>query len=276
MSRLSEFFPTLGIIGAGNMAGALLRGTVGRGELPPDHVWACDKVDGKLTELKTELGICTSGDPLKVVASVRNLVLAVKPQDMLALVDQITRVLTPDHLVISIAAGLRLSKLAGHVPAGVRLIRVMPNTPALVGEGAAALAGGPNATIRDMEATRTLLESIGRAVEIDESLMDAVTAVSGSGPAYVFRFMEIMCEAGEQMGLPADVAHSLVIQTVLGAARLAEESGEACSELRKRVTSPGGTTEAALTIFRTRDLADVIKSGMYRARDRSVELAGDD
>ena len=270
---LQALMPSLGCLGAGNMAGAILRGTVAQGVLSPDKVWACDILPGKLQDLHDTLGIHTTDDPLTLARSVRTIVLAVKPQNLLEITEAIAPAITPEHRVISIAAGMPMARLAERLPAGTRLVRVMPNTPALVGEGAAGVAAGPNATDEDLAATLELFRAIGIAYAVEEKDLDAVTALSGSGPAYVFRLMEIMSEAGASMGLAPETARALALQTVLGAARLAKLSGEDPAELRRRVTSPGGTTAAALKVFEERGLADVLKAGIESARLRSIELA---
>lgn len=269
----SSLLPSLGCLGAGNMAGAILRGTIDNGVLPAERVWACDLVESKLEELKTTLGIQTTRDPLELVRSVQTLVLAVKPQNILEVVKSIAPAVTTKHRIISIAAGTPIARLAEYLPPGTAIVRVMPNTPALVGEGAAGVAAGPHASGQDLAATLELFRAIGIAYAVEEKDLDAVTALSGSGPAYVFRCMEIMSEAGEAMGLAPETARGLSLQTFLGAARLAKDSGDDPAELRRRVTSPGGTTAAALQVFEERGLADVLKAGMESARLRSIELA---
>ena len=273
MSALAKHFPTLGFIGAGNMAGALLRGTVGRGLLPGASVWACDVVDDKLQTLRQELGIQTAADARAVLAHADSVVLAVKPQDSLAVLDSIRDLVKPGQRIISIVAGKTTATLGEHLPAGTRLVRVMPNTPSLVGLGATGVAAGQHATAEDLAATLELFRAVGIAYEVEEKDIDAVTALSGSGPAYVYRFMEIMAEAGEAMGLDPEASRALTLQTVLGAARMAIDSGEALPELRRRVTSPGGTTAAALEVFDEKGLAEVLQAGIIRARERSVELS---
>jgi len=273
MSSLESFFPSLGFLGAGNMAGALLRGTAGRGLLSPERVWACDVIADKLQALQQELKIQVTGEPASLVRQARSIVLAVKPQDLLAVLDAIRGAVTPDHLIVSIIAGKAIATLAEHLPALTRIVRVMPNTPALIGLGAAGVAAGPHATARDLEATLELFRAVGIATQVEERDLDAVTALSGSGPAYVYRFMEILVEAGVALGLKPEVAAPLALQTVLGAAQMARESPESLSELRRRVTSPGGTTAAALAKFEELGLAEVLKAGLAAARDRSIELA---
>lgn len=256
------------------MAGALLRGTVGRGSLRPSYVWACDIDGAKLAALADELGILTTDSPITVLDHADTIVLAVKPQQMPDLLDSIRPAIEPRHRLISIAAGRTLANLAEHVPEKTRIVRVMPNTPSLVGRGAAGVARGRHATDDDLRAALALFDAVGVALEVDEADLDAVTALSGSGPAYIFRVIELMRQAGEEMGLAPDVARRLTLQTVLGAAHLAAESDVDPAELRRRVTSPGGATAAALEVFEKRDLAGAFKAGIARARARSIELAG--
>jgi pyrroline-5-carboxylate reductase len=272
-ATLQQLIPTLGFLGAGNMAGAILKGTVGRGLLAPQNAWACDVLPDKLATLHTELGIGTTQDPLELVRNARTIVLATKPQDLLAGLNRIAAEITPDHCLISIAAGLPLELLAAHLPAGTRLVRVMPNTPALVGAGAAGVAAGPSAHPEDLQAALALFSAVGLACEVREGQLDAVTAVSGSGPAYVFRMMELMIEAGKELGLSTEVAQQLTLQTFLGAARLAEASPETPATLRERVTSKGGTTAAALGVFEAQGLGEIYKAGIRQAAVRSRELA---
>lgn len=273
MGSLSSFFPSLGFIGAGNMAGALLRGTVGRGLLAPSGVWACDVVEEKLRGLRLELELQITGDVRQVLERTESIVLAVKPQDSLAVLDAIRDRVTPRHRIISIVAGKTTATLGEHLPAGTRLVRVMPNTPSLVGLGATGVAAGAHATAEDLAATLELFRAVGIAYEVKESDIDAVTALSGSGPAYVYRFMEVMAEAGEAMGLDPEVSRQLTLQTFLGGVRMAMESSESLPELRRRVTSPGGTTAAALAVFEEQGLPEALKAGILRARERSIELS---
>jgi pyrroline-5-carboxylate reductase len=272
-TQLASLIPSLGFVGAGNMATALLRGTVARALLPADRFWASDVNADALAALAAELSIHTTDDNAELIGATRVVVLAVKPQILPGLLDAVGAQFTPDHLVISIAAGIPLARIAERVTPGTRLVRVMPNTPSLVGTGAAGVAAGPGATANDMATVLALFEAVGLAVAVDETQIDAVTALSGSGPAYAFRLMELMSEAGCELGLPREVADQLAVQTVLGAGKLAAESDETPAALRERVTSPGGTTAAALAEFERRGLGDTIRAGLTAARDRSVELS---
>ncbi len=273
MTQLQQHFPSIGYLGAGNMAGALLRGTVGRQLFPAAATWACDIDADRLAALRDQLGIHVTTDPLELVGAVQTLVLAVKPQDLPALLTRIAQAVNPGHRVISIAAGVNLEAIARHLPSTPALVRVMPNTPALVGAGAAGAAIGPRAAQADLEAALALFSAVGLALPVAEDQLDAVTALSGSGPAYVFRLIEVLTSGGEQLGLDRATAARLALQTVLGAARLAAESDEDPAILRQRVTSKGGTTAAALAVLEARGLEPIFAEALRAARDRSAELS---
>jgi pyrroline-5-carboxylate reductase len=274
MNALDRFCDRLGFLGAGNMAGALMRGAIVAGAIEPDRILACDVIAATLETLKSELGIGVAASSAELLDRCRIVVLAVKPQQMGAALDAVRDRVRPEHLLISIAAGQTCARLAERLPQGTRLVRVMPNTPSLVGRGAAGVAAGPHARPEDVQAALALMRAIGIAVEVSEPELDAVTALSGSGPAYIFRIIELMREAGVEMGLSLEVARELTLQTVAGAAALAIESGVDPAELRRRVTSPGGTTAAALEVMDERGMGDIFKAALHRARERSRELAG--
>ncbi|MEN6625508.1 MAG: pyrroline-5-carboxylate reductase [Candidatus Sumerlaeia bacterium] len=273
MNSLTNHFDSLGFIGAGNMAGAILRGTVGRGLLPPSCVWACDVLPDKLSRLETDLRINTTTDVRELAGHVTSIILAVKPQDLPRMIELVAPALTGNHRVISIAAGIRTEKIASLIPVPARLIRVMPNTPALVGCGAAGVAAGPNSTPADLDAVLALFGAVGLALPVSEDQLDAVTALSGSGPAYVFRLMELMADAGVELGLDPSTSAQLAVKTVLGSAMLADQSGETPTVLRQRVTSKGGTTAAALAVFEERGMPKMMKDAMRAALERSIELS---
>jgi pyrroline-5-carboxylate reductase len=273
MTNPGNLIHSIGFIGAGNMAGALIRGIVKDNLVTPGRVWANDIDDSILESLSAETGIQVATDPLQLLESVSMVVLSVKPQVISGILESIAPAITHDHLVISIAAGIPLDTIEKCLAAGTRVIRVMPNTPALVGMGAAAYAAGSAALDEDLEKTRTLFSAIGVAYRVEEEKLHAVTALSGSGPAYVFRLMEIMTECGEAMGLDRNLSRELTLQTFRGAAELAAASESGFAQLRKNVTSPGGTTEAALNEFDRLGLQDVLTAGVNRACRRSKELA---
>lgn len=270
---LNTSFPSLGFIGGGNMAGAILKGTVGRGMLDAGRVMVCDLLAERREELGRELGIETTDSVEQVIKQCEAVVLAIKPQQMHAVLTAIAPHTHPGQLFISIAAGVRLEKISEQLGDGVQLVRVMPNTPALVGEGAAGVAAGPGVPPEKLAGVLALFAAVGKAVEVSEDDLDAVTAISGSGPAYCFRFMETMIESGVELGLTPEVATELTLQTFLGAARLALDSDESPARLRERVTSPGGTTQAALEKFEAQGLPEALRAGVLRAAERSRELS---
>ena len=242
MTDPNKLVPSIGFIGAGNMAGAMIRGIIGKNLVSPDSIWANDIDGSKLDALGSETGIRVTMNPVRLLESVSTIVLSVKPQAIPDVLQSISPSVNPDHLLISIAAGFPLKRIEKHLSPGSRVIRVMPNTPALVGMGAAAFAAGSSALEGDLERTRALLSSIGVAFQVEEDKLHAVTALSGSGPAYVFKLMEILSASGEAMGLDSKLSRDLTLQTVRGAAALATTPGNSFSQLRENVTSPGGTT----------------------------------
>lgn len=270
---LSEKIPSLGFIGAGNMAGAILGAVASKKLLDPGSIAACDVAAEKVAALAEQYGIRAEKDAAAVLASCEVVVLAIKPQDMAALLESMRAHVRPEHLIVSIAAGVRCKKIEDALPEGTRVVRVMPNTPAMIGEGAAGVAGGANASKQNIRAIVSLFEAVGIAAQVEEGSLDAVTALSGSGPAYVFKFIEVLQEAGEQMGLDPELARRFALQTFVGASKLAAESEDSPAELRRKVTSPGGTTAAALEEFEKGMLDELLLRGIRSARQRSIELA---
>lgn len=212
-------------------------------------------------------------DNLTAVRKADVVVVAVKPQDVTTVLGEVADVLQPGKVVISLAAGVSLSVLEGHAPDGVAVVRVMPNTPALVGQGMSVLSPGSACTEAQLAQAEELLSACGRVVTLPEAQMDAVTAISGSGPAYVFLVAEAMIESGVRLGLPRDVATELSVQTLLGASTMLSDTGTHPTLLREQVTSPGGTTAAALAQFEDHRLRAAFIAATTAARDRSIELA---
>lgn len=228
------------------MATALARGFLRAGLVTADRLVACDVSAAARKAFHDETGVTAGPDSLAVVSSSDVVILAVKPAQVLPLLHEVRERITGRHLVISIVAGMPLAKLEAGVPTGGRFVRVMPNTPVLVGAGASAFALGRAATRDDAERTRQLFGSVGLAFEVPEPLLDAVTGVSGSGPAYAFLIIEALSDGGVAAGLPREMATQLAAQTLLGSARLVMESGQHPGALKDMVTSPGGTTIEAV------------------------------
>jgi len=263
---------TIAFVGAGNMAGALIRGLIGTGTVPADRIIAADPDQDRLSALEGELEIRATTDNAEAVQEATVIVLATKPQVFAQVLPGLAAVVSADALLISIAAGISTGMIERAFPAGSRVVRTMPNTPALVGAGATAIAAGTHATEDDLGLAETLFRSVGIAVRVPEEQIDAVTGLSGSGPAYVFAMIEALRDAGAREGLPEETALQLASQTVFGAARLLLDRKEAPEVLRDRVTSPGGTTRAGLDALADAGFADAILGAVHAATRRSVEL----
>ena len=261
----------LGVIGGGNMGEAVLRGLVGRKVLSAGEVVLSEPLAGRRELLAREVGVTCVGDNLTPAGCPRVL-LAVKPQVMARVLDEIAPAVRKDATVISIAAGITTSFIAARLGGRGRVVRVMPNTPMLVGAGAAAVAAGPGATDEDLAWTEKLFAASGRTVVVAEKLMDAVTAVSGTGPAYFFYLIEAMIAAGVAEGLDPHAAAMLATQTCAGAARLLAESGQSPQDLRARVTTPGGTTQRAIETMDAAGVKEALVRAIRAAAARSREL----
>jgi len=265
----------IGFIGSGQMARALARGFVESGLVDPDKVSACDLVDDAVKQLTNEIaGLRSIRDAASIVEQSDVIFLAVKPQNVAEVAAETGKLSSEKNLLVSIAAGISLASLIAQFGTQ-RVIRVMPNTPALVGRGAAGYALGKGATVDDSRVVKQLLESVGIAFELKESLLDAVTGLSGSGPAYVFTMIEAMSDGGVRMGLPRAVATALAAQTVLGAAELLRSTGEHAAVLRERVASPGGTTIAGLQVLEQHGIRSAFMAAVEAATNRSTELGGE-
>jgi pyrroline-5-carboxylate reductase len=267
---------TIGFIGSGNMAEALIKGILQAGVYAPSDVFISDIRKERLEELARKYGVAAMDTNARIAQCSDTIVLSVKPQTMANALDSIKGAISSTKLVISIAAGVKITKIAA-VLGDVAIIRVMPNTPALIGQGVSALFANARARPQLGQAL-SIFSAVGKAVIVDtEDLIDAVTAVSGSGPAYFFLLMEAMMQAGAALGLPANVAKDLVLQTAKGASLLAVEAdknNESPAMLRRKVTSPGGTTEAALRVFAEAGFEQLVGRALAAARDRSRELSG--
>lgn len=258
-------------IGAGNMTEALVKGLRAAG-VPGSRLCVTDVRPERLAWFREQFDVAGASDNAAASAGADVIVLAVKPQQFGEVVPSL-RGASSRALFVSIAAGIPTARIEDSLGGAARVVRVMPNTPALVGAGVSALCAGARAEEADLAKAERILQAVGRTVRVPESLMDAVTAVSGSGPAYVFRVMEAMEAAAIRQGLPADVARTLVVETVAGAGRLARESGRAPADLRAQVTSKGGTTEAALRVLEARDLGGAFDAAIEAAAARARELA---
>jgi pyrroline-5-carboxylate reductase len=264
-------------LGTGNMAEALLKGLLREGTADPDEIVCAEPRPERREEIADRYGVEVTSDNRAAAALADLVVLSVKPQVMETLLTEIAPALEPRALVVSIAAGVPISVLGRRLPAGTRIIRTMPNTPALVGAGATALARGPYATDADVTVARALFEAVGTAVVVDEGLLDAVTGLSGSGPAFVFMAIEALADGGVKAGLPRGTALTLAAQTVMGAARLVLETGKHPGELKDQVTSPGGTTIAGVHALESRAfraaLIDAVEAAAHRSRELGQKAA---
>ena len=261
----------LAILGAGVMGETVLSGLL-RAGWNPDDIVATDRRPEREVELRHTYGIRMLSNS-EAAAEADTLILVVKPQDMRELLSEISSVVKPDVLIVSLAAGVDTASIESQLPDGIAVVRVMPNTPAQVDEGMAAISPGAHSGASHLEHVTEILSATGRVVTVPERYQDAVTAISGSGPAYLFFVVEAMIEAGVHLGLPRDTATELVVQTMLGSAKLLRETGEHPTVLRERVTSPGGTTAAAVRQLEDRAVRAAFMTAMEAARDRSRELA---
>jgi len=263
---------TIGFLGAGKMATALTRGFIRTGLVTPKQVFASDPIPAARVAFGRETGARIAASNIKLVELASVLVLAVKPDQANAVLGEIREGFTPRHLLISIAAGVPLAKLESALPPRARVIRVMPNTPALVGVAASGFAIGKSATRSDGELAQRLFSAVGVAFPLKESLLDAVTGLSGSGPAYVYSFIEGLSDGGVAAGLPRDVSTKLAAQTVLGAAKMVLETGQHPGALKDMVTSPGGTTIEGLHELEKGKLRGTVMSAVRAATEKSRKL----
>jgi pyrroline-5-carboxylate reductase len=265
----------IAVIGAGNMGEALIAGMLASKAATPDEIHATDVAAERLEQVKTRYGVRTGTDNQAAVACCEIVILAVEPQVLDHVLDDLRAVLIEAKLVLSVAAGYPIARIVSHLTPGVRVIRCMPNTPSAVRAGVSALALGSNVSEEDERLARAIFDSVGRVVVVEERLMDAVTGLSGSGPAYVFLIIEALADGGVKMGLPRDAALGLAAQTVFGAAQMVQETGEHPGRLKDRVTSPGGTTIAGLHELERGGLRASLMDAVEAATKRSRELAAE-
>ena len=261
----------LAILGAGVMGETVLSGLL-RAGWHADQIVATDRRLERQHELTAKYGIKML-ENTEAVAEAETVILVVKPQDMNDLLNEISQSIKPGVLVVSLAAGVDTAFIESRLPEGVAVVRVMPNTPAQVDEGMAAISPGSHSTQDHLDRVTEILSATGRVITVPERYQDAVTAISGTGPAYLFFVVEAMIEAGVHLGLPRDTATELVVQTMLGSAKLLRETGEHPTVLRERVTSPGGTTAAAVRQLEDHKVRAAFLGAMEAARDRSRDLA---
>jgi pyrroline-5-carboxylate reductase len=266
---------TIGFLGAGRMATALAQGFVRAGIVRPDQIFASDVQSAARKSFGAATGakICAANADVMHRASV--IILAVKPQQSGDVILEIQQFFTPRHLLISIAAGVTLKRLESALPSRARVIRVMPNAPALVGAAASGFSRGRNATKPDAALAERLLSAVGVAVEVKEALLDAVTGLSGSGPAYVYQFIEAMSDGGVASGLARDLSTRLAAQTVLGAAKMVLETGEHPGVLKDAVTSPGGTTIEGVHELEKANLRGAVMNAVRAAAQKAARLGQD-
>jgi pyrroline-5-carboxylate reductase len=260
---------TIGIIGCGNMGGAIARGIANQGSFSVESVFLYDTDPSRMDEVAGQTG-CSKGDLRQMVRGSDILIIAVKPQNSEELLSAIGGDIT-NQTVVSVMAGVTIEAIEQKVGKGTPVVRTMPNMGAFIGEAITGIAF--NGAVKLKEEVNSIFEGIGKVVDVEESLMDGVTALSGSGPAYLFFLADAMMEAAEEMGFNTDTARGLTVQTLFAAASILKDSGITNKELISKVASKGGTTEAALSVLEEKGAKDAIKNAILRARDRAGELS---
>lgn len=265
----------VGFIGAGNMASALASGIVRAGLKTATQIVAADPDAGRRDAFRQAVGegVVLTSDNRDVVRAARTVFLCTKPQIVAAALEPLAGEFTAQHLIVSILAGTAAETVHRLSGGKAAVVRAMPNTPMLIGLGAAAICAGPGTTPVHMKTARRYLESSAIVIDTTPELMNAVTALSGSGPAYLFYLAEAMIAAGGAMGLPPEQSRKLTIQTLIGSAKMLEQTGRSPEQLRAQVTSPKGTTEAAVTVLDAHNVKAAFLAALVRARDRGVELS---
>ena len=266
---------TIALIGAGNMTEALVAGMLQAGVTSGAHLLATDILPERLATLQRQYGIQVSSDNVKAGEMCQIIILSVEPQVLGEVLDEMAPAIRPESLVISVVAGYPIERVAGHLRGKSRIIRAMPNTPSSVQVGITALSYGAGIRNEDASLARTIFQSVGKVVDVEERLMDAVTGLSGSGPAYIYLMIEALADGGVKMGLPRQAADLLAAQTVLGAARLVVESNEHPARLKDRVASPGGTTIAGLHELEKGGFRAALTAAVQAATERSKELGSE-
>ncbi len=263
----------IGFIGGGNMGAAIIAALIRKKAFKSSEIGIHEPDPARLKTLKKKFPVAVFASNADLVAHASSVLLAVKPQQMSEVLEEIRSAVTPKHLFLSIAAGLDTSYFQKKLPPGTRLVRIMPNLAALIGEGAAGLYAAPGATRGDRSLALKIFSAAGQAVFVDrEELLDTVTAVSGSGPAFVYLFIDALLESGIARGLPRELAKKLVLQTLLGAAKMVAASEEPIPTMIERVASKGGTTEAGLKVLTEQGFRDLISRTIDAATNRAQEL----
>jgi pyrroline-5-carboxylate reductase len=263
---------SIGFIGGGNMGEALIRGLLAASLFSADRVFAFDVIESRVQYLEKEFGIKARRDIAQLAQDSSIIIIAVKPQTIADVLNTLADHLARKPLIVSIAAGVALSTLEQRLPENTAVVRVMPNAPALVQQAASALSRGRAVSDAQMAMSLSLFRAVGKAVEIDEKLMDAVTGLSGSGPAYVLLMIEALIDSGVLLGLPRQAARDLVVQTVAGTCKLLETTGKHPAELRDVITSPGGTTIHGLQVLESCSVRGALLECVEAATRRSAEL----
>lgn len=263
----------IGVIGAGNMGSALIKGLLGSQLVRPYEIIASARSRQRLQGLEKRFGVHTTASNSEVIREADTVILGIKPQNMDEVGAEIAPLLTADHLIISIAAGIDVAKLRRLLGTKPRIIRTMPNLPAVIDQGITAIYCGPRIQTRYRRFAHQIFQAVGQTIDVrEEKEMDAITALSGTGPAYFFALMEAMQSAGKKLGLSSQVAQALTIQTAVGASLIASQNGADPQELRAQVTSKKGTTWAAMTVFEKRGFSDIVDQAMHAATKRAKEL----
>ncbi|MFU8794005.1 MAG: pyrroline-5-carboxylate reductase [Dethiobacteria bacterium] len=262
----------IGIIGCGAMGSALAKGMVKAGSIKPASIFLYDLDKGRMTELANELKATPAEKPADFIPFCRHIFIAVKPQDTEGLLYAIKPYVQSDQIYVSIAAGITISFIESCLSSGTKVIRLMPNTPCLIGEGTIALSTGDAVTDDERREVEYLLKSLGLTMRLPEKLMDAATGLSGTGPAYVYLFIETMIDAGVSVGIRRDVATKMVVQNVIGAAKMLKTNAQHPAELRNIVTSPAGTTSSALLVLEESGFRSCLIKAVREATRRSEEL----
>jgi pyrroline-5-carboxylate reductase len=265
----------VGVIGAGHMGAAIISGLLRSGTLAPSNLQACDTDKEVCARIARTYGISCYSNNRQLVDGSDIVIIVVKPKDVASVLREIKDVTTSSHLVISVAAGLRIGYIEKRLGSGVQVVRVMPNTPVVVGEGITCISAGSKVTEDNLKIASVIFNSFGKVAVVAEENLDAVTGLSGAGPAYIYIVIEALTDAGIAVGLPKDLALTLSAQTTFGAAKMVLESGQNPAELRQTVATPGGVTIEGIKALEQGGLRDVFKEAVSRATERSKELAKD-